>query len=132
MNSEAPRGSAPLCAIVTPVGMLSYGFDEDHVHRGLDLALQTGAPTAVILDSGSTDSGPEKLALGHMTKPRTSYKRDLRKLIRVMRKYRVPVLVSSAGGDGSDAHVREFSSIITEILSEDEFRYYPKPLGATF
>jgi hypothetical protein len=115
--------TAPLCRIVTPVGMLGYGFDEGELNLGLELSVHTGAPTAIIMDSGSTDSGPEKLALGMMSQPRSNYYRDLRKLIQAIRKYRVPLLVGSAGGDGSDAHVKDFMNIITEILELPENEY---------
>lgn len=53
----------PLCQIITPVGMLGYGFNVADVELGLQLSLKMVAPTAIILDSGSTDSGPAKLAL---------------------------------------------------------------------
>ena len=67
----------PTCNIVTPVGMLGYGLHEDQTAAALANKLSNGAPTALILDSGSTDSGPEKLALGCMTVPRDNYVRDL-------------------------------------------------------
>lgn len=105
-----------LCRIVTPVGMLGYGYSETDLNHGLEIAAQDGTPTAIILDSGSTDSGPSKLALGSTTCPRSAYVRDLRGLIKAVRDYRVPLLISSAGGDGSDAHVKEFLDIIHEIL----------------
>lgn len=106
----------PLCQIITPVGMLGYGFNVADVEFGLQLSLKTEAPTAIILDSGSTDSGPAKLALGTMTCPRSAYERDLRQLIGLVQRYNVPLLISSAGGDGSDVHVNEFLEIIREIL----------------
>lgn len=108
--------SGPLCHIVTPIGMLGYGFCAADLEKGLETALQSGSPTAIILDSGSTDSGPAKLALGSMTCPRSAYERDLRQLISAVKKYRVPLLISSAGGDGTDAHVKEFLDIIQGIL----------------
>ena len=108
----------PLCHVVTPVGMLGYGLDEAVTSEELACLTSTGVPTAIILDSGSTDSGPSKLATGAMTVPRSSYKRDLRKLVGLVLKHRVPLLISSAGGDGSDAHVDEMLDIIEEILEE--------------
>ena len=103
--------------------MLGYGFDEEEIAEGLKLSVESGVPTALILDSGSTDSGPVKLAIGTSTCPRSSYVRDWRKLIRAVRKYRVPVLIGSAGGDGSNAHVKEFLDIIKEVLEEPENEY---------
>ncbi|KAK6066267.1 caib baif family enzyme [Seiridium cupressi] len=99
--------------------MLGYGFSEEQTFAALSSLVPTGKPTAIILDSGSTDSGPEKLALGNMTCPRSSYVRDLSKLIELVTSFRVPLIFSSSGGDGSDAHVKEMLSIIEEVLASD-------------
>ncbi|KAF4965476.1 hypothetical protein F66182_18020, partial [Fusarium sp. NRRL 66182] len=121
LNHPDTAQTGLLCQIVTPIGMLGYGFDVNDLEKGLEIALGNDAPTAIIIDSGSTDGGPNKLALGETTTPRSSYERDLRKLIRAVKMYRVPLLISSAGGDGSDAHVKEFLDIIDEIQrSEDQ------------
>lgn len=98
--------------------MMGYGFDEDLTRRELVRLTSTGVPTALILDSGSTDSGPQKLALGSMTSPRAAYAQDLSRLLRLCHEFRVPLIFGSAGGDGSDEHVREMGEIIKEICSE--------------
>ncbi|CAK7224572.1 hypothetical protein SCUCBS95973_005562 [Sporothrix curviconia] len=105
-----------LCQIVTPVGMLGYGF----VYRGLELAHlnHPAVPTAIVLDSGSTDSGPSKLALGSTTCPESAYRRDLLGILRAARQYGVPMLLSSAGGDGEDEHVRLFGRIVQDVADE--------------
>ena len=105
-----------LCQIVTPVGMLGYGFEKQDFYTALDQRTLSSTPMAIILDSGSTDSGPSKLALGEMTQPRSSYKADLTTLVDAVLRYRIPLLISSAGGDGTNAHVDEIVSIIEEIL----------------
>jgi hypothetical protein len=118
---QVPLGSQSdqqLCNIITPVGMLSYGFEENIIREELEHLKTTNVPTALILDSGSTDSGPTKLALGTMTSPRSSYERDLRKLLSLTHDYHIPLIISSAGGDGQNAHVDEFLSIIQEICDE--------------
>ena len=51
-----------------------------------------------------------------MTCPRSAYARDLENLILAVRQYGVPLLISSAGGDGTDDHVNEFLRIIDEIM----------------
>lgn len=103
--------------------MLGYGLHEDQTVVALVQKQRNNAPTAIILDSGSTDSGPEKLALGCMSAPRDSYVRDLKKLVRLAWRFRVPLIFSSAGGDGSDEHVRELSKVIEEIASSDGNEY---------
>ena len=111
-----------LCHIITPVGMLGYGFDENLTRQVLESLKTNNVPTALILDSGSTDSGPAKLALGSMTAPRSSYERDLSKLLSLIHEYQTVLLVSSAGGDGADDHVDVFLDIIQEICDEEDNR----------
>jgi len=127
MRTQNLERLTPICNIVTPVGMLSYGLDESQTASALIKVLRNGAPTAIILDSGSTDSGPEKLALGSMTSPRTSYVRDLTKLVRLAWKFHVPLIFSSAGGDGSDGHVQEMVKILEEICEVEGNEYVTLP-----
>ena len=112
----------PLCQVITPIGMLGYGFDEDLTRSALQTLRSLTTPTALILDSGSTDGGPLKLALGSMTAPRSSYERDFRKLLALGYEFQAPIIIGSAGGDGTDAHVDEFLDIIQEICEEETNR----------
>ncbi|KAG4256059.1 hypothetical protein FPRO03_05007 [Fusarium proliferatum] len=123
LNSENPEPK-PICQIITPVGMLGYGFDEALTHYELSRQVPTGIPTAIILDSGSTDSGPQKLALGSMSCPRSAYAKDLAKLLRLVHRFRVPLIFGSAGGDGTDEHVKAMGEIIEEIAAEEENKDY--------
>ena len=107
-----------LCHIATPVGMLGYGFDSDELVQGLECLQSSSVPVAIILDSGSTDSGPQKLALGSMTCPRSAYKDDLRKLVAASVFFKVPVIIGSAGGDGTNCHVNGILHVVEEILEE--------------
>ncbi|KAM0340118.1 hypothetical protein ACHAPU_010610 [Fusarium lateritium] len=114
----------PICQIITPVGMLGYGFDDALTHHELARLVLNGVPTAIILDSGSTDSGPQKLALGSMSCPRSAYAKDLAKLLRLVHTFRVPLIFASAGGDGTDEHVRAMEGIIQEIAAEEDNKEY--------
>lgn len=109
----------PLCHIVTPVGMLGYGLQEFETTEALRRFVATGVPTAMILDSGSTDSGPDRLALGNMGSPRSAYVRDLRKLLKLAHEFHVPLIFSSAGSDGSDEHLQEILDIIEDLTKEE-------------
>jgi hypothetical protein len=97
--------------------MLGYGFSEqvfwEAIEKGVD---------AVILDSGSTDSGPSKLALGCTTVPREGYERDLAVLVQACHSHRVPILIGSAGGDGENAHVDMFVEIISKLISHHGYQ----------
>ena len=112
-----------LCQVITPVGMLGYGFTDSHVVAGLEKVSRLSTPTAIILDSGSTDSGPGKLALGGMSCPRASYERDVGKLIKLGRQFDVPVIIGSAGGDGADEHVEVILDIIRELAEDPRNRF---------
>jgi len=125
-TSTSSSSLPPTCNIITPVGMLGYGLSFSQTATALTQVQSNGAPTALILDSGSTDSGPEKLALGCMSVPRDAYKRDLEKLVRLAWKFSVPLIFSSAGGDGSDEHVRELTGVVRETVEErgDQYVYF--------
>ncbi|KAJ5689739.1 hypothetical protein N7462_004131 [Penicillium macrosclerotiorum] len=103
--------------ILTPVGMLGYGYD----HSLFWAAISEGAH-AIICDSGSTDSGPAKLALGTMSCPRDFYTHDLEPLILAAHEFNVPIIVGGAGGDGSNAHVDVFVEITREIVKRRGLR----------
>jgi hypothetical protein len=104
--------------ILTPSGMLGYGFPVDHFKMGL--ALQ---PHAITIDSGSTDSGPQKLGKGEMTCSREAYVKDIAVLLEAQHATKIPVLISSAGGDGSNLHVDAFMDIIREISTQRGWRF---------
>src|SRR5471032_686960 len=104
--------------ILTPSGMLGYGFPIDHFKLGL-----AQKPHAITIDSGSTDSGPQKLGLGEMTCSREAYMKDLEVLLEAQREAKVPLLISSAGGDGSNLHVDAFRNMIAEISRKKGWRF---------
>jgi hypothetical protein len=103
--------------ILTPVGMLGYGFDEvlfwDAVEDCVD---------AIIVDCGSTDSGPSKLALDATTISRESWERDLSILLASCHKYNVPLILGSAGGDGANIHVQLFVDITRDLVTAKGYR----------
>jgi Domain of unknown function (DUF4387)/Acyclic terpene utilisation family protein AtuA len=103
--------------IVTPIGSVGYGFNI----KKLNQAIEMGA-SAIICDAGSTDSGPQKLALGVSTVPRQSYVRDIQPMVDACYHHKVKVLISSAGGDGSDEHVDDFIKIIQDYSVEKGYK----------
>jgi hypothetical protein len=104
--------------VLTPIGMLGYGIPEKFLRMGAEMA-----PDVIALDSGSTDSGPQKLGLGDMTCSRQAYQRDLAMLLAVGHERKIPIYISSAGGDGSNAHVDVFLDIIKEISRAEGYRF---------
>ena len=63
-----------------------YGFALDDFWRGID----AGAD-AIVIDSGSTDNGPQELALGKRTNSRSAYLRDLEPMLEVCATRKIPV-----------------------------------------
>ena len=100
--------------ILTTNAMLGYGYQLPHFWYGIEHY----RPRAIIVDSGSTDGGPYKLGMNKMTCGRGSYIRDLTPMLEACYYRKVKVLIGSAGGDGSDKHVREMLAIIDEISRE--------------
>jgi hypothetical protein len=103
--------------ILTPIGMLVQGFSEQIFWE----AMETGVD-AIVLDSGSTDSGPGRLALGSTSVPRAGYERDLAHLVKACHIYRVSILIGSAGGDGENKHVDMLVDIISKLISDNGYR----------
>jgi hypothetical protein len=118
MNCKSSKmgSDKPPIKILTPVGCVGYGYSTALLYKGIEL----GA-TAIICDAGSTDSGPQKLALGSSTVPRESYVRDLCPMVDACFHHRVKVIISSAGGDGSDEHVDDFVDIIRTHCEEKRY-----------
>lgn len=103
--------------IVTPVGSIGMGFDPAKLYEGIKM----GA-TAIIADAGSTDSGPQKLALGVTMCPHDAYVEDFAHIVDAAWHHKVKVIVTSAGGDGSNQHVDEFVDIIQEHCMNKNYR----------
>lgn len=74
--------------ILTPIGMLGYSFSEELFWS----AIEDGVD-AIILDSGSTDSGPSKLALGSTSISRKAFERDLSIMVAACHSHKVPLLI---------------------------------------
>lgn len=99
--------------ILTPLGMLGYGFPEASFQAGL-----AHEPHAIACDAGSTDAGPHKLGKGVGIVSRKATKRDLSLMIAAGRKHGVPVIVGSSGGSGAAQHLAWTRDIVVEILRE--------------
>ncbi|KAL3443596.1 hypothetical protein BJX65DRAFT_320525 [Aspergillus insuetus] len=115
-------------SILTPNAMLGYGYRAEHFWHGIE----TFAPKAIIVDSGSTDGGPYKLGLNKMTCGRESYIRDLTPILQACFYKKIQVLIGSVGGDGSDKHVQEMLGIVREIADKEGFSFKVATINAGF
>lgn len=103
--------------IFTPIGQLGQGFSEEIYWKTLD-----GGIDAIILDGGSTDSGPGRLAQGSPNVPWSRLTRDLELFAKAAHLYGVPTLIGSMGGDGENAHVDKAAEIIAEAVARNGYR----------
>ena len=99
--------------ILTPVGMLGYGFPEDHLRAGMERR-----PHAVVVDGGSTDPGPYQLGLARTLAPMRAYERELRVLVPACLQAGVPLVIGSAGGPGLLAHAEALAELTRSIATE--------------
>jgi len=94
-------------------GMLGYGFTEEAFTRGLKLGLDL-----IACDAGSADPGPYYLGSGSAFVSRLAVKRDLEFMVTAGLQHKVPVIIGSAGGGGSDVHVDWTLDILREICEK--------------
>lgn len=104
--------------ILTPTAMLGYGFPIKWFEKGLDRN-----PDIIAVDAGSTDSGPHKLGLGVMTCSKEAYYKDITILLKAVHEKKIPLFISSAGGDGTNIHVDVFLDIIKQISKEKGYKF---------
>ncbi|KAK4504554.1 hypothetical protein PRZ48_005470 [Zasmidium cellare] len=103
--------------ILTPSGQLGQGFPHDLFWAAMEEGVD-----AIIMDGGSTDSGPGRLAQGKTNVPVNRLERDLHVLVKGCHLYKVPLLVGTAGGDGENAFVDLCINIIRETIKSNGYR----------
>lgn len=69
--------------------------------------------------------------MGRKTVADESYIRDLTPYVTACAHYGIKLLVSSAGGDGSDKHLAEIVAIINKIIEDNGFRFKVATIGAS-
>jgi hypothetical protein len=97
--------------------MLGYGFPVEDFWACMDAGVD-----AIVVDSGSTDPGPYQLGLGATLVTADAYERDLRPLLQAVDRHRVPLLISSAGGAGTNAQVDAMAALVGRIATEEGLR----------
>lgn len=103
--------------ILSPCGMLGYGFPEQSFLKGMEFN-----PHGIVVDAGSTDGGPHKLGAGVPIVSKRAVKKDLDIMIANGLPKKIPIIIGSAGGSGAKAHVNWTLDIIKEILKERGFK----------
>ncbi|GAA0316690.1 acyclic terpene utilization AtuA family protein [Bacillus carboniphilus] len=113
--------------IVSPCGILGYGFPEESFNRAFDEEVH-----GIVVDAGSTDAGPHKLGAGVAIVSRRATKKDLDILIKNGVPRNIPIVIGSAGGAGAKPHVEWTLEIIQEILTERNLKAKMAVIWADF
>lgn len=104
--------------ILSPCGILGYGFPETSFRRGL-----ARRPDVIAVDAGSTDAGPYKLGSGEGIVSRQATRRDLLPILTGGHELGIPVIIGSAGGAGARTHVERSIAVIEEIVREKRLSF---------
>lgn len=99
--------------VLSPVGMLGYGFPTESFYNGLEKK-----PHVIAADAGSTDAGPHKLGAGVGIVSKQATKKDLTLMLKAGCKNKIPVIIGSAGGSGAEIHLQWTAEIVKEIARE--------------
>ncbi|WP_218970372.1 hypothetical protein [Halalkalibacter krulwichiae] len=78
--------------ILSPLGILGYGFSEESFYEGL-----RRNPHFIGIDAGSTDGGPQKLGLGVGVVSKQAVKKDLSIILKNGKAKGIPVVIGSSG-----------------------------------
>jgi len=77
-------------------------------------------PDFYIADSGSADIGPRYLGQDVCSSPRSWQKHDLRLMLLAAREQKVPMIIGSAGDQGTNKSVDMYVELIKEIAQEEK------------
>ncbi len=104
--------------VLSPVGMLGYGFPAESFQKGIEKK-----PHLIAADAGSTDAGPHKLGAGVGIVSKQATKKDLLLMLKAGYENRIPVIVGSAGGSGAEIHLKWTTEIVREIARENNLHF---------
>jgi hypothetical protein len=104
--------------VLAATGILGSGFPEDSIRRAMEWD-----PHVIGCDAGSTDPGPYLLGSNKLFFPHAAYARDLRLILRAAAGRRIPVLIGSAGGAGTDRQLEVLRDILTEAARQEGLHF---------
>lgn len=99
--------------VLIPSGALGLNYDKVALQRGID-----AKPDIIVIDGGSTDSGPAYLGQGMSKYARSSTKIEWAGLMKARAKANVPLIIGTAGTCGADSATDWMLDITREIASE--------------
>jgi len=108
----------PEIRMMATTGMLGYGYTEEAFQRGLEQNLDF-----IAADSGSMDPGPHYLGEGVPFVSRQALKRDLALMLEAAVDKKIPMLIGSAGGGGSEPQLALVREVVEEIATEKNLHF---------
>lgn len=113
--------------ILSPTGIVGYGFPEENFARGVALK-----PDLIACDGGSTDPGPFYLGSGKPFTNATAVKRDMTIMLKAARELGIPMVIGTAGGSGADVHVAREVQLLHEIAAENGLSFKLAVISSEF
>ncbi|KIW65628.1 hypothetical protein PV04_07870 [Phialophora macrospora] len=107
--------------IFAPAPMLGYGYDL--VDFWTTIMDETTRPDAIIMDSGSTDPGPYMLGSGRTIVSKQAFAHDLTPVLEACADFGIKLLISSAGGAGTNEQVDFLVNVVREISEKRGYRF---------
>jgi hypothetical protein len=104
--------------VIVPVGMLGGGFPAETITRAITLGVH-----AIVVDGGSTDSGPYYLGTASAKTTEAAVRRDLHLLLTAAVEHQIPLIVTSCGTSGTDTGVDWISDIVTSIAAQHRLSF---------
>ena len=99
--------------VLIPTGALGITYCKKTLNKGL-----REKPNIIVVDGGSTDSGPAYLGKGKSKYSRSTTKSEWKTLMIAREKLKIPLLIGSAGTCGTDGTVDWFVEITKELAKE--------------
>ena len=113
--------------ILSPSGIVGYGFPEESFRKGVALK-----PDLIACDGGSTDPGPYYLGSGVPFTNATAVKRDMTLMVKAACELNIPLVIGTAGGCGADVHVAREVEIIRQIAKEQKLSFKMAVISSEF
>jgi hypothetical protein len=104
--------------LLSASSILGYGFPEDSLKRGI-----VRKPDMIGVDGGSTDPGAYYLGSGELLNSEAAMHRDLSLMLRAAISSRIPMVIGSCGGAGSDAHLTATVELTRRIAHEEGLHF---------
>ena len=113
--------------ILSPSGIVGYGFPEESWNRGIEQK-----PDLIACDAGSTDPGPYYLGSGKPFTTPSAVKRDMGLMLKGALELGIPMVIGSCGGSGGTPHLEREIGIIKEIAKENGYSFKMAAISSEF